>query len=738
VKQVLQSLKTGAIEVAEVPCPAVSPGKVLIRTRRSLISPGTERMLVEFGRAGWIEKIRQQPEKVRQVLDKIRTDGLLATIEAVQRKLDQPVALGYSNVGVVEAVGEGVTWLVPGDRVVSNGPHAELVCVPHTLCAKVPDTVSDEEAAFAVLGAIALESLRLAQPTLGEVVAVIGLGVIGLLAGQLLQAHGCRVLGLDLDPRKLDLARQFGFEPVDLAAGADPLLAAQRLSRGHGIDAAIVAAATRSSEPLHQAARLCRKRGRIVLVGVTGMQLSRTDFYDKELSFAVSCSYGPGRYDPQYEDRGQDYPVGFVRWTAQRNIEAVLDQLAARRLTVAPLISHRFAMHDAPAAYEQLTQAPAPLGILFTYPEDSSCGPECDRRTVYLQLSPSSVKTPTAGSSQSPTGDGRAVVLQEPVVGFIGAGTYGAGVLMPAFRAAGARVEVVASRTGLHAVHAGRRHQCRRATTDVEALINDPAINTVVIATRHDSHAALVCQALRAGKHVFVEKPLCVTREELQTIETVYASGRVSSTSSPLLMVGFNRRFAPHVRRMRALLAAVSAPKSVVITVNAGMVPATHWTLDPVLGGGRVVGEACHFVDLLRYVIGASIRTAQAAPLAGSAGPTDQDQATLTLSFADGSLGTIHYFTNGHRSFPKERLEVFCGGRVLVLDNFRRLRGYGWPNFRRFSTWRQDKGQAACVAAFLEAIRQGGPAPIPLDELLEVSRVTIDLAAHVAASVERR
>jgi predicted dehydrogenase/threonine dehydrogenase-like Zn-dependent dehydrogenase len=700
-KQILQNLKDGATALTEVPCPRAGRGQLLIRTSRSLVSAGTERMLVDFGKAGLIDKARQQPDKVRMVLDKVRTDGLAPTLAAVRNKLDLPLPMGYCNVGEVAEVGAGVTGFAVGDRVASNGKHAEMVTVPINLCAKLPDGVSDEEAAFTVLGAIALQGVRLIQPTLGEAVVVTGLGLIGLLTVQLLRAHGCRVIGIDFDPAKLALARDFGAEVVDLAAGQDPVAAAVAFSRGRGADAVLITAATRSSEPVHQAALMCRKRGRIVLVGVTGLELSRADFFEKELTFQVSCSYGPGRYDTSYEDKGQDYPVGFVRWTEQRNFEAVLDMLAERRLNIAPLVSHRFTISEAKQAYAVVGGAEASLGILLQYPQPVEVGEDARlARTVALRV-------------ESAPGPGRT-----PVVSMIGAGNYASAVLIPAFQASGARLRTLASAGGVSSVHSGRKFGFEQATTDTDALIDDPQANVVVVATRHDSHARLALAAQAAGKHVFVEKPLCLTQEELEEIAVAF-----SEAGSPTLMVGFNRRFAPHVQRMKALLAATPGPKAFTMTVNAGVVPATHWTQDRQVGGGRLVGEGCHFIDLLRFLANAAITSSSITVM----GDATRDSLTVSLAFADGSIGTVHYYANGSKAFPKERLEVFAAGRVLQLDNFRRLTGFGWPGFTKMNLWRQDKGQSACAAAFVESVRAGMAAPIPLDQLLEVARVTLAL-----------
>ena len=710
-KQVLQDLKEGATVVADVPCPRVRPGELLIQSRVSLVSAGTERMLVEFGRAGLIDKARQQPEKVKQVLNKVRTDGMLSTWEAVKSKLDQPLPLGYSNVGVVLEVGGGVDGFEIGDRVVSNGPHAEVVSVPKHLCARIPDSVDDEQAVFTVIGAIGLQGIRLAQPTLGEAFVVIGLGLIGLVTVQLLRANGCRVLGVDMDSTKVSMARRFGAEVVDLSQGGDPVEAALRFSRGRGVDGVLITASTKSDQPIRQAAAMCRKRGRIVLVGVTGMALERGEFYKKELSFQVSCSYGPGRYDPEYELHGHDYPVGYVRWTEQRNFEAVLDMLAAGVIDCRPLVSHRFPIEGAHEAYRLLTTDEPYLGIILEYGRtgEALCKPE-------VVLEP-------AASTTVPAGD--------PVVSFIGAGNYAGRFLIPAFRQSGVRFDTIVTSGGVSGVHHGGKHGFRVASTDPAAVIGGDGCNTVVIATRHDSHARYVCEALMAGKHVFVEKPLALSHEEIDAIEKALKEGRARG-AEPVLMVGFNRRFSPHVTRMKALLDGLDEPKCMVMTVNAGAIPKEHWTQDREVGGGRIVGEACHFIDLLRHLAGARIKRFSASRVGAVPGiDIVNDKATITLEFEDGSIGTVHYFANGHPGFPKERLEVFCAGRVLQLDNFRRLRAMGWPGFRGMRTRRQDKGQAACVDAFVMAIRKGEPGPIPIEELLEVSRTVIDVDAEL-------
>ena len=702
-KQVLQDMVNGATTVVEAPAPDLLAGHLLINTRCSMISAGTERMLVEFGRASYIDKARQQPEKVRMVLEKVRTDGLLTTIEAVQSKLSQPLPLGYCNVGVVAAVGAGVDEFQVGDRVVSNGPHADLVRVPRNLCARVPDSVDDEAAVFTVLASIGLQGIRLAQPTLGEAFVVTGAGLIGLLTVQLLRAQGCRVLAIDFDEERLALARTFGAQTCNPGQGEDPVAAGMAFSRGQGVDGVILTASTKDSAPVTQAARMSRKRGRIVLVGVTGLELQRADFYEKELSFQVSCSYGPGRYDPQYEAQGHDYPLGFVRWTEQRNFEAVLDLMASGQLQVASLISGRFAFEDASQAYAALSGGG--LGLLLQY--DS---PLAARASHTVALGPVPVFDPA-----------------RPVLGMVGAGNYAARVLIPALRKAGAQFHTVVTSAGISGVIHGERNGFASASTDYEAMLAQPAINAVVLVTRHDSHASLSLAALRAGKHVFVEKPLALRLEEVDALEQAYDEA-LAGGAGRQLMVGFNRRFAPHVRRMKAMLDTVREPKAFIMTVNAGAIPASHWTQDDAVGGGRIVGEACHFIDLMRFLAGSSIVSLQARRMGNTPGlEVTEDKASITLGFADGSFGTIMYLANGAASFPKERIEVFSSGRVLQLDNFRKLKGYGWPGFGKLNLWRQDKGQSACAEAFLRAVETGVPA-IPPEEIFEVARVTIEAA----------
>jgi predicted dehydrogenase len=701
---ILQSLKDGTTRLADVPVPLAGGAHLLVRSHASVISAGTERMLLDFGRAGWLAKARSQPDKVKQVLEKVRTDGLQPTLEAVRAKLDAPIPLGYCEAGVVVEVGPRVQGFAPGDRVVTNGPHAEYVRVPHTLAAHIPDNVSFEAAAFTPIAAIGLQGLRLASPTLGETVVVYGLGLIGLLTVQLARANGCRVIGIDRVAARCAMAERFGAEAIVAEDGVDVAGRVRALTADVGADAVLLTVATDSDEPAHLAAEMCRKRGRIVLVGVAGLQLRRDDFYRKELSFQVSCSYGPGRYDAQHEDGGVDYPLPYVRWTEARNFAAVLGLMASGQVDPMPLVSHRFDIARAAEAYDLMARGEPSLGIVLGYPGDAH-DDVATRRLVTLREAPAA-----AGAG---------------VVGCIGAGNFGSRVLVPAFRAAGAQLRTVASSGGVSAAVVGASQGFERATTDATSLLADPAIDTVIVATRHDSHASWVAQALEAGKHVFVEKPLALTEAELGRVRDAYvASGRV-------LCVGFNRRFAPHVQRARAAIGGRGGPLVVTITVNAGAIPPDHWTQDPAVGGGRIVGEGCHFIDLARFLAGAPIVEVQVATAKRGGRPVD-DVSLIQLAFTDGSVASIQYLANGHKGFPKERIELFADGRILRIDNFRKLEGWGAPGDGMQLPKAQDKGHRALVAAFMTAVRGEQPAPIPAEELFEVSRVAI-LAGALAA-----
>lgn len=710
-KQIIQNLKNGETSLIEVPSPEVSRGKLLIHTTVSLISSGTERMLVDFGKAGYFAKARQQPDKVKEVLAKIKTDGLATTYEAVQSKLSLPIALGYCNVGEVVEVGSGVEGFAIGDRVISNGNHAEVVSVPKNLCARIPDNVSDEQASFVVLAAIGLQGIRLANPTLGESFVVVGLGLIGLMTVQMLRTQGCRVLAIDIQDDRLQLATQFGAISVNPAAGGDVLAMAEKFSRKRGVDGVIITASTKSHDVVSQAAKMCRKRGRIILVGVTGLNLKRDDFYEKELSFQVSCSYGPGRYDSDYEEGGQDYPLAFVRWTEQRNFEAVLDLMSSGQVNVDSMISHRVLFERGPEIYRKMSEGEQGLGMILKYSSNSSEKPQ---NTIALP------RSSVSNNSK----------VYSPVIGFIGAGNYASRVLIPIFKKAKVKLHTVVTSGGFSGSIHGMKYGFEYSSTNVDSVLKNDSIDLAVVATRHDTHSDIVCRGLRAGKSVFVEKPLAIDREGLLAIREAYSGSKDSLDSIPKnhLMVGFNRRYSPHIKKMKSLLNKVNEPKSFIMTMNAGYIAAEHWVHDSAVGGGRIIGEACHYIDLMRFLVGANIVNVQARCMGQLvSGKVNDDNATITLGFSDGSFGTINYLSNGSRAYPKETIEAFSAGRVLALDNFRVLKGYGWSNFNIFKTWRQDKGQTQCVEAFLSGIRENKPA-IPFDELMEVANISLNVA----------
>lgn len=711
-RTLIQYLDTGRAALIDSPVPHPLDRSILVETRATVVSVGTERMLVEFGRASMLEKARQQPDRVRQVIAKARVDGIGPTLDAVRSKLAAPIALGYCQAGVVVECGSDSPFTA-GDRVVTNGNHAEYVTVPYTLAARIPDGVSFENAAFTPLAAIGLQGVRLAEPTLGETVVVYGLGLIGLLTVQILRANGCRVIGIDRDATRLALAQRFGAVPVDGASG-DTSLKVLALTGGNGADAVLLTLASDSNDPMHQAAAMSRKRGRIILVGVTGLEIRRDDFYRKELRFAVSCSYGPGRYDPAYEEHAQDYPLPFVRWTEQRNFEAVLQLMAEGRVDPAPLITHRFAFDDATRAYDLIASGEQSLGVVLTYEDRGGAA-----------ITPAARMRPVGGSEPSRAASSRTGTGFS--VGVIGAGNFGTRTLIPAIAAAGGRLRVVASGRGLSAAVAAQRSRFEMAATDIDAVLADASVDTLVILTRHDSHADLVRRGLDAGKHVFVEKPLALTLEQLAAVR------EAAERSDRILTVGFNRRFAPLAVRLRRELSTRGGPASLILTVNAGRIARDHWTQDPAIGGGRIVGEACHFVDLARMLIGSPIIHAAAMAAGNGAGGTIDDIAHLSLSFEDGSTAVVHYLANGHAAFPKERIDAFADGRVWQIDNWRRLHAWGGGRGAGNLLSSQDKGHAAELGALAAAVRGGGAPPIPYPELFEVSSWAIRLA-HDARS----
>jgi len=705
-KQILQNLKTGELDIAEVPVPVVQPGHLLIQTRCSLISSGTERMLVSFAKSGLISKARQQPDKVKQVLEKIKTDGLMPTLHSVFNRLDEPLPLGYCNCGIVLEVGKGVECFQIGDRVINNGPHAEIVCVPKNLCAKVPENVTDDTATFTVLASIGLQGIRLLNPTFGETIVVSGLGLIGLMAVQILIANGCKVIGTDFDKNKIALAQKYGAQTIDLSIGVDPIEAALAMTGGIGVDGVLITASAKEDSIVHQSAQMCRKRGRIILIGVVNLDLDRSDFYEKELTFKVSCSYGPGRYDPKYENAGQDYPLGFVRWTEQRNFEAILNAMSAGTLKVGDLISKRIDITQAQNAYKMLMDEPSRLALILTYP-------------------PSEAKV--AGTVKTPAKYVRSPAVPQVVAGLIGAGNFAKLTLLPAIKPLGIRLKTVADINGVSGAHTARKFGFEKATNDYREILNDSEVNTVFIATRHDLHASMVIEALDASKNVHVEKPLCLNTQQLDEIKSVYKEHK-----SQHLFVGFNRRFSPHAQKIKQLVSSRTAPLCMNWLINAGNIPADVWIQDLNIGGGRIIGEGCHWIDFMSYIADASVVSVSAMMIgADSSEQVKTDKMSIILSFADGSIGTLHYFANGSKSYPKETFELFCQGKVLKLDNFRKLVGYGYKGFKKMNLWSQDKGHNNQFKAFIKRISEGGQ---PLISFEEIENVTLTSFAAVKSA----
>lgn len=702
-QQVIQEVRSGKLTITEVPAPLAQPGEVLIANVASVISAGTERMVIDLARKSLLGKARERPDLVRRVIEKCRSEGVLTTFRQVREQLDTSLPMGYSSAGIVLACGPGVQQFKPGDRVASNGPHAEIVSAGKHLCALIPADVNFDHAAFAVLGAIALQGLRLSRAELGETVLVIGLGLIGQMTVGLLAAAGCRVIGTDPEASKCELAQRMG------AQIAHPKLSAsdvESLSGGLGADAVVIAASTPSNAPISLAAAAVRKKGRVVLVGVVGLELDRRPFYFKEAEFVVSCSYGPGRYDPDYEERGHDYPAAYVRWTEQRNIQAVLELMARGKLDVRPLISHRFPIDEAPRAYDLIEGGNEPyLGVLLEYSNSSTTKP-LSRSVALCARAPS----------------------DRPAVGVIGAGHFARHVLLPALRDCDRiRLATLCSAGGLSAVASGRKHDFERATTDENDIFADPEIAAVVSVTRHDLHARHVVRALAAGKAIFVEKPLCLKVDELAEIENAIAD---SGQRAPLLMVGFNRRFAPAATAVRQFFADAHSPLTVSVRFNAGAIPAEHWSQDDLEGGGRIVGEACHAIDLATFLVGAPPVRVFAESVGGPDAPTiTDDQCFITLRHANGALSNVAYLAGGDKSFQKERVEVMGGGRVAVIDDFRCVVTSRDGRTKRTRLRTSDKGHSAEIAAFARTLVEGGAPPIPWEEIRAVTKAAI-LAVH--------
>lgn len=690
-KQIIQDLKDGKTILEEVPAPMVKPGQVLIQTTRSLVSLGTEKMLVEFGKANYLQKAKQQPDKVKEVIQKVKTDGLKPTVNAVFNKLGQPLPLGYCNVGKVVAIGKGVSEFQIGDRVASNGNHAEYVSVPTNLVAKIPDNVSDEEAAFTVIGAIGLQGIRLINPTFGETIVVVGLGLIGLMTAQLLKANGCNVIGFDFDSSKIQKAKSLGINAINPGEGIDQVKFVLDQTDGVGADGVVITASNSSNEIIEQSAKMSRKRGRIVLVGVIGLNISRADFYEKELTFQVSCSYGPGRYDDNYEQKGQDYPLAFVRWTEKRNFEAILSAISSKAINVESLITERVPLADYNQIYGNMSASKS-IASLLVYDEKKND----IQRNVAL--------------------NNNSFEKQKGVVGIIGAGNFTSAMILPSLKKANASIKTIASSGGLSGTTMAKKYDIQNSTTDAETILNDKEIDLVMVTTRHNAHASMVVKTLEANKHVFVEKPLALNDDELENIIESYKK------SDKTITVGFNRRFAPLAVKAKKLLGSSNTPMNVVATMNAGFIAQEVWVQDMEVGGGRIIGEACHFIDLISYLTGSKV--INVCMNAMGVNPSENtDNASILLKYENGSTGVINYFSNGSKAYAKERIEVFHQEKTLVIDNWRKLTGYGVKGFSKSSS-SQDKGHFNQFDLLVKSIKEGGEPLIPFESILNTTKAS--------------
>jgi predicted dehydrogenase/threonine dehydrogenase-like Zn-dependent dehydrogenase len=691
-KQIIQDLKSGETILEEIPAPEVRAGHILIETTRTLVSLGTERMLVEFGKSNLIQKAKQQPDKVKEVINKVKTDGLKPTIIAVLNKLGQPLPLGYCNVGKVISVGKGVEGFAIGDRVASNGPHAEYVCIPKNLVTHVPEEVSDEEAAFTVIGAIGLQGIRLVNPTFGETIVVIGLGLIGLITAQLLKANGCKVIGFDFDSTKVLLAQKLGIKAINPAEGIDQVAFVLNATNSLGADAVLITASNKSNDIISQAAKMSRKRGRIVLVGVIGLDISRADFYEKELTFQVSCSYGPGRYDEQYEQKGQDYPFAFVRWTEKRNFDAVLHAIATQVIDVKSLITERIFLANYNEIYSDMNNGKSIASIL-EYPEKESKKP---------------IQSIALNQFSFISGQG--------VVGIIGAGNFTSAMILPCLKKTPAKLKYISSSGGLTSTVLAKKYSIANSTTNNQIILKDNEVDLVVVTTRHNSHASLVVQALNQNKHVFVEKPLALNNEELeQIIESLEKSKKT-------VTVGFNRRFSQLAIQMKKLLGNSGSPMNINATMNAGFIPSNAWVHDIDIGGGRIIGEACHFIDLITFLTNSKVVSVCMNAL-GKHPVDNTDNATIMLKYENGTNAVINYFANGSKAYSKERIEVYHQERTLVLDNWRKLTGFGFKNFNSVSSG-QDKGHQNQFLLLIQSIIKGGSQIIPIDEIVNTTKAS--------------
>ncbi len=693
-KQLLQNIKTGETVVADVPVPRPGPGTALISTEVSLVSAGTERMIVAFAKQGLLGKAKSRPDLLREVLNKAQREGLLTTYEAAMNKLDQPMALGYSSAGTIIQTGAGLRGFRKGTRVACAGGgyavHAEYAAIPQNLMVPIPDGVDFEQAAFTTVGAIAMQGFRLAQVQVGARVAVIGLGLLGLLACSIAKAAGCQTLGIDLDTTRVELAKQIGTDRAVTRGQA--LEAAEALSQG--VDAVLICADTQSNDPIELAGEIARDRANVIVVGAVGLEVPRKPYFEKELNLVVSRSYGPGRYDPVYEEKAQDYPIGYVRWTENRNMSSFLDLVAQGKVDVSPLISHRIPISEGKQAYDLITGKEAYLGVLLTYTENSRLG----ENQIPNLLAPTVRVKP-----------GEILAL-----GVLGSGNYALSTFLPVVKKTGDLAPVgIVSASGVSAHHAARKYGYGFAASEPGSLFTDPAINLIAILTRHNLHTPQILAAFAAGKHVYCEKPLAIDQEQLAQV-----TDALEKEDHPILMLGFNRRFAPLAKHLKTFIDKRQEPLYAHFRVNANMLPPEHWLIYPAVGGGRIIGEGCHFIDFLTFLVGENPLDVTTIGLPDE-GKYNEDNIMITFRYPDGSLGTVSYLANGDKSYPKEYLEVFSGGRVAILHDWRKLELVTKGRRKVKRHWfHQDKGHQAAWQAFLDAVQGDLALPIPYDQMI--------------------
>ena len=690
-KQIIQNLKDGKTVLIECPTPSIKKGHILIKTTRTLVSLGTERMLVEFGKASLLKKARQQPDKVHEVLNKMKTDGVISTIEAVNNKLNQPIPLGYCNVGKVIDVGEGVKSFKKGDRVASNGNHSEFVLIPENLATVIPSNVSDDEAAFTVIGSIGLQGIRLINPTFGETIVVIGLGLIGLITVQILKSSGCNVIGFDFDDNKVNIARSFGVEAICIKNSFNQVDYVKEYTNHVGADGVLITASNPSNDIISNAAQMSRKRGRIILVGVIGLDINRSDFYEKELTFQVSCSYGPGRYDSNYENDGNDYPVAFVRWTEKRNFDSILNALSTKKINVNPLISEKINFEDYMKLYGNINKSKS-IATILKFDESSE-----KKINSSILISNKTYKS------------------NKELLGIIGAGNFTAGTILPKLKKLNFQIKTIASSKGLSGTLLAKKFKIGTSTTDYKSVINDKNINTIIITTQHGSHSKFVSESLEKDKFVFVEKPLATTWEGLNKIQNSIKN------SKGWVTVGFNRRFSQLSIKLKECLSP--SPVNIVMTMNAGFIPLDSWVHDINSGGGRIIGEACHFIDLCTFFTGSKVSKVCMNSL-GSNEKINTDNASIILRYKNGSNAVINYFSNGSKLYPKERIEVYQNNSTFVIDNWMKLKGFG-INANAGSRFKQDKGHLNQFEKLYSHINNGLGPTISWSEILNTTKATL-------------